>query len=256
VPGDANGENDVFVFDQVTGSIELISATPNGSAGNAWSAYPSISADGRLVAFESHADNLVPASPNPKTDVFVFDRATHSMKRLNIDPAGQQTNLFLPAITPDGRRVGFRSTLRSLFPPGSENLYQGLFVYDLATGQINLIGPSAGEFDGFAISADSRFAALSEYGVSGWVNVLDSLTHQVWSASTNVAGIPGGYIIPYVDLSPNAALTVFYSFGMRLPPDPQILCGAFAWRGTGSTLHLDVQVDLSWATIYLPSIKR
>src|SRR5205823_3389651 len=63
VPGDTNGKSDVFVRDRVMKSTELVSVSLTGSTGNQDS-YSSrstaISADGRYVAFESKADNLVP----------------------------------------------------------------------------------------------------------------------------------------------------------------------------------------------------
>jgi Tol biopolymer transport system component len=75
VPGDTNNRWDVFVHDRRTGATERVSVGPNGAQGNGDSFAPAISADGRLVAFTSKADNLVPDDTNGWDDVFVHTRA-------------------------------------------------------------------------------------------------------------------------------------------------------------------------------------
>ncbi|MBI5285723.1 MAG: thrombospondin type 3 repeat-containing protein, partial [Chloroflexi bacterium] len=74
VPGDTNGADDVFVRDRVTGATERVSADSAGTQGNGFSYSPSISGDGRYVAFYSWATNLVPGDTNGADDVFVRDR--------------------------------------------------------------------------------------------------------------------------------------------------------------------------------------
>jgi Tol biopolymer transport system component len=71
VPGDTNGRFDVFVFDRQTQTTERVSVTSAGTEGNNDSTGPSISADGRFVAFTSDADNLVAGDGNFDVDVFV-----------------------------------------------------------------------------------------------------------------------------------------------------------------------------------------
>src|SRR5438046_3037872 len=51
VPGDTNGTGDVFVHDRQTGTTERVSVDSAGTQGNSNSDRPSISADGRFVAF-------------------------------------------------------------------------------------------------------------------------------------------------------------------------------------------------------------
>lgn len=60
VPGDTNGDTDVFVHDRQMGATECVSVDSTGSQGNDASFYPVISTDGRYVAFESYASSLVP----------------------------------------------------------------------------------------------------------------------------------------------------------------------------------------------------
>jgi hypothetical protein len=74
VPGDTNGRGDIFVHDRVTGQTTRVSVASDGTQGNDDSEFPSISADGRYVAFESEASNLVPGDTNDSWDVFVAVR--------------------------------------------------------------------------------------------------------------------------------------------------------------------------------------
>jgi Tol biopolymer transport system component len=76
VPGDTNGIQDIFVRDRLHGTTERVSVDSNGIQGNAKSAWPSISGDGRFVAFESEADNLVTGDTNTTLDIFLRDRDT------------------------------------------------------------------------------------------------------------------------------------------------------------------------------------
>jgi hypothetical protein len=71
VSGDTNGEIDVFVHDRLTRETTRVSVASDGTQGNGDSGPPSISADGRYVAFESEASNLVPRDTNDKSDIFV-----------------------------------------------------------------------------------------------------------------------------------------------------------------------------------------
>ena len=65
VPGDTNGISDVFVYDRQTHTIERVSVASDGTQGNGHSSsVGSISADGRYVAFDSNASNLVPGDTN------------------------------------------------------------------------------------------------------------------------------------------------------------------------------------------------
>jgi Tol biopolymer transport system component len=89
VTGDTNGVSDVFVRDLVTGTTERVSVATNGAQSNGvngvGSLFPSISADGRFVAFESFASNLVAGDTNANDDVFVRDRQTSQSPQLSIN---------------------------------------------------------------------------------------------------------------------------------------------------------------------------
>ncbi len=115
-PGDANLVDDVFVHDRQTGLTERVSLGQGGAEGNNLSRWPSISADGRFVAFESSASNLVSWDANPWTDVFVRDRLNGTTELVSVSSTGVQGDNVsgFPSISPDGRYVTFSSNASNL----------------------------------------------------------------------------------------------------------------------------------------------
>ena len=138
VPNDTNGYRDVFVRDLVLGTNLLVSVDSNGVfSADSFSTEPSISGDGRYVAFTSLADNLVPGDNNHAQDVFVRDLQAGTTTPVSVSPDGitfGNSNSFSPQISPDGRFVLFHSKASNLaagsFGTGVENL----FVRDLQAG--------------------------------------------------------------------------------------------------------------------------
>ena len=96
--GDNNSSRDVFVHDRTTGNTRRMSVDSNGMEGNGASAEPSISADGRLVAFSSTATNLVANDGNQCSDVFVRDRSAGTTVRVSVDAAGVEGDK--PSVSP------------------------------------------------------------------------------------------------------------------------------------------------------------
>src|SRR5439155_7441870 len=90
VVGDTNGATDVFVRDRQTGMTARVSVASDGTQANNVSSYPALSADGRFVAFQSDATNLVAGDTNGTTDVFVHDRPTCTTQPATAPPAGTQ----------------------------------------------------------------------------------------------------------------------------------------------------------------------
>src|SRR5439155_166831 len=88
VAGDTNAADDVFGQDRQTGPTERVSVASGGGTqgnrnGSGFFAFPALSADGRLVAFQSAATNLVADDTNGATDVFVHDRQTGTTERVS-----------------------------------------------------------------------------------------------------------------------------------------------------------------------------
>ena len=131
VAGDTNGYIDVFVRDRKLHRTYLVSVSSAGVQGNDASFDPSISADGRYVAFESDASNLVAGDTNGYPDVFVRDRKLHRTYLVSVDSAGVQGNndSYDPVISADGRYVAFTSAASNLVT-GDSNGFEDVFVRD------------------------------------------------------------------------------------------------------------------------------
>ncbi len=110
-------------------TINLVSVSSAGDRGNSLSLYPSISADGRFVAFESKATNLVPGDTNNSSDIFVRDTLANTTTRVSVDSAGNSGNTasLNPSISADGRFVAFDSSANNLVP-GDTNNSSDIFV--------------------------------------------------------------------------------------------------------------------------------
>src|SRR5689334_12495369 len=180
VPGDTNATDDVFVRDRQAGTTERVSVSSTGVQGNGPSGLGgvAISGDGRIVAFDSPATNLVPGDTNGHNDVFVRDRQNGTTARVSLSSTGRQGNrgsgdLGL-AISADGQFVAFASQASNLVA-GDTNLHvcgQGtcgydVFVRDLQAGTTELVSVSSTGVQGNgpsfhpAISRDGRFLAFA-----------------------------------------------------------------------------------------------
>ncbi len=135
VLGDTNSMRDVFVRDIGAGTTTRISVDSSGLQANDGSYRPSISYEGRYVAFDSFASNLVVGDTNGKPDVFVRDTVANTTTRVSVDSSGVQGNgnSLNPSISGDGSYVAFYSSASNLVS-GDTNGYQDVFVHDQTTG--------------------------------------------------------------------------------------------------------------------------
>lgn len=133
VPGDENGEQDVFVHDRETGSTERVNVNSDGVEANEFSWAGGITADGRFVSFASSASNLVPGDENEGADIFVRDLETGLTKMVSIDVGDESANeeSFSSKISEDGRYVVFTSNASDLVL-GDRNHARDIFVASLA----------------------------------------------------------------------------------------------------------------------------
>ena len=138
VSGDTNSSTDVFVHDQQTGTTERVSVGSSGTQGNDLSLTPSISSDGRFVAFQSDANNLVSGDTNRSADIFVHDRQTGTTSRVSVDSSGGQGNnrSLDSSISGNGRFVAFESDASNLVN-GDTNVSSDIFVAEQAISDPN-----------------------------------------------------------------------------------------------------------------------
>ncbi len=219
VPNDTNGGFDIFVHDRVTGQTTRVSVASDGTQGNAGGPMsgsglmPSISADGRYVAFESDATNLVPGETNGYRDIFVHDRMTGLTTRVSVASDGTQANerSYHPSISADGRYVAFYSSASNL-----GNGAWGTFVHDQVTGQTTMVSVASDGTPGYggypSISADGRYVAFYSQAtnlVSGDTNgALDVFVHDRQGGSVGpFLDLPISLADPYTGLTGNKSGT-------------------------------------------------
>jgi Tol biopolymer transport system component len=149
VRNDTNGVDDCFVRDHRQRKTILISVSTSETKGNGKCWGPAISGNGRFVAFESKADNLVPDDTNARRDIFVRDLMMKTTERVSVSSSGEQGNGDSrdPAISADGRYVVFESTANSLVADDT-NADVDIFLHDRSTGQTRRVSVgSAGQAD-------------------------------------------------------------------------------------------------------------
>ena len=191
---DPNALDDIFVRDRQLGATVRASVDSLGIPADNGGAWPSISADGRYVAFESLANNLVAGDTNLKSDIFVRDLQGGTTVRVSVDSSGGQsddTSLLFDthhAISGDGRFVVF-SGRSSILVPGDTNGNFDAFVHDRDADGDGLYD-EAGAISTFRASVDSSgVEALG--GSSEHANISDDGRYVAFdSSATNL--VPGG----------------------------------------------------------------
>jgi hypothetical protein len=131
VAGDGNGVFDVFVHEVASGVTERVSVDSFGNEGNFQSFYAALSSDGRKVAFDSAASNLVVGDSNGVADVFLHDRSTGVTLLRSTDPSGVQgdSGSGNPSISADGGAIAFACWADNLVP-GDLNGTSDILVRD------------------------------------------------------------------------------------------------------------------------------
>jgi Tol biopolymer transport system component len=151
IAGGGNGFTQVFLKDTQTEALTLISADASGVPGNGDSGNPVISRDGRFVAFDSVASNLVGSGPGADTngvrDVFRKARDTGAIVSASIGDDnvtqgnGDSSN---PDISSDGSVVVFESLATNLLGIGGDtNLQRDIYRRDVVVGTTFLVSVSA-----------------------------------------------------------------------------------------------------------------
>lgn len=254
--GDNNGKADWFWRNRITGEIKRISVPDGGGEANDRSddwLYPSLSADGRYVAFPSDASNLVPNDTNNSCDVFVYDTELNHIECVSVDATGRpgDNSSIRPAITPDGRFVAFSSWADNLVP-GDTNWRSDVFVRDRLLGKTTRIDltPTGAQTinDSFdpAISDNGRYVAYksgdgdlvpNDYNGQWDVFVTDTTTRATVRVSEDDFGAAGnGESQSRLSLSSDGRFVAFQGYASNLVPnDVNSACDIFVrgplWNG-------------------------
>lgn len=234
VPNDTNGRPDIFVHDRRTGQMTRVSVSSIGEQGNHFSHAPSISADGRYVAFTSFASNLVP-DDSGATDVFVHDRQTGQTTRVSrgFDVPQANNHSDTVSISADGRFVAFASQASNIVP-GDMNGWADVFLFDRQQGSTSRISVSSAGVEGNSVSSansvsgDGRFVAFSSFATNlvpgdkneTWdIFVRDTQSGQTTRANVSSSGVEANFTCQSPAISANGRFVAFLTDADNLVPD-------------------------------------
>ena len=232
ISSDTNVVDDIFVQNTTTGVIERVSVSSLGVEGDGSSYSPSISSDGRYVAFNSSAANLVAGDTNVYDDVFVYDRTLDTIERVSISTLGVEAEFggFNPSISSDGRYVSFTSESSNLVP--EDTAYTSdIFVYDrtldtMERVSVSSLGVEADNSSQYSpMSSDGRYVAFESVAtnlVDGDTNarsdifVYDRTLDTVERVSVNTLGVQGNGNSNTPAISANGRYVAFESVATNL----------------------------------------
>jgi Tol biopolymer transport system component len=261
VKGDRNQASDIFVRDRAAGTTERVSVVGRRTEANGGSSEPSISPDGRFVAFASGATNLVPGEDtNFTSDVFLLDRSTGPLQRVSVSSAGDQANNSSgsPAVSPDGRLVAFSSDADNLVPGEPQDSARDVYLRDVQAGTTEGISTASSGLlrhsDGPAISANGQLVAYHSWDgglVAGDTNdrydvfVLDRTTGVTERVSVDSTGVQGNSDSFGASISSDGRFVAFTSDADNLVPgDGNFDTDVFVHdRQTHTTIRASVRTD-------------
>lgn len=200
----------VWARNRQTASTQLLSKDLGGQAASGNHRNLSISADGRYVVFESAAANLVSDDTNNSIDLFLADRNTGLIKRIDVSTSGQEASVGggLGAISADGRYVAFASFANDLDTTVPQNGFgYNVYVRDLVnntTKRINITSTNTNGTTGSGwpnllnpqISADGRFVIFYSGLIlapnGNGLYIRDQLAGTTTALPISAGGIGGG----------------------------------------------------------------
>jgi len=198
VSGDRNRTRDVFVRDLRTSTTSRASIASGGAESNGPSEKPSISANGRIVAFPSMATNLVVADRNGYQDVFVRDRAGGTTRRISVGPSGEANGPSLASlVSADGRVVAYSSEASNLVA-GDRNGALDVFLTDSAgrrTSRVSIgtIGEPDDRSEASSIDARGQVIAFRSFApnlvLGDWNGLADVFVHDRAAAAMERANV-------------------------------------------------------------------
>ena len=230
VPGDLNGQPDVFVRDLQAGATERISVSSSGAEGDSGSGVASISADGRYVVFYSDATNLVGGDGNGQSDIFLRDRSTGRTRVLSLVRSTGDSFSLEPSLSSDGNSVVFKSNADDLVS-GDTNGFYDIYAYDRWSGATERISLTSGGGEGNgpselpSVSSDGRYVAFDSAAtnmVAGDTNVAqdvflrDRQSGTTERVSVGAGGAEANSNSSYASISGDGRCVAFSSYASNL----------------------------------------
>ncbi|MEG9224544.1 S-layer homology domain-containing protein [Aeromicrobium sp. Sec7.5] len=248
--GDTTAAPDVFVRDIANGQTIRVGLGPGGANPNSSALSPTISADGRLVAFQSSATNLVVGDDNGQFDVFRWNRDTGITTLISDDPFdnGRHSVSSRPRISDDGEFIAYHAFDLDTASEGVDP-HGDVFLWGRAGASTTLVSasptgaPANGTSLGGSVSADGRYVSFSsdasnlvvgDIGGQADVFLYDRLTRVTTLVSANGSKVGGNAESVTGVVSPDGDRVVFQSASTNF-----VLLGTFAtyqiyqWRREG-----------------------
>jgi Tol biopolymer transport system component len=241
-----NGVGDVFLRDLVNSKTVLVSVNRTGTnGGNSGSSQPSISADGRLIAFGSFATDLVSNDSTPQRDIYVRDLSAGITTLVTVNNGGTGAgtngggvgmNSYDPQISANGRFVAFSSSDVDLVPNKTNVLPSDVFVRDLFTNQTSLVSANRSGNDNHrdektqsvprVFSGDGRFLVFystavdllpNDTGPQPNIFVRDLFTQTTSLVDVNLGGVgSSSFISTDAHIPRDGRLIIFQSLAADL----------------------------------------
>lgn len=222
---------DIFWKDMQTGRIELVSVTTSGNSSGRNALQSAMSADGRFVAFETDASNIVAGDTNGTWDIFVRDMQAGTTQRVSVSSSGAQGGgrSDSPFVTSDGRYVFFHSY--TAFVPEDTNPGYDVYRHDMISGQTLLVSTGAGGLIGngdsiwpWASDDGNRvvFVSWSTNWITGDTNgqgdafLKDLSTGAIQRINVSSAGAQNNGETVWPSISGNGKYATFVSWGSTL----------------------------------------
>ena len=204
----------------------------NGTQANGPSNFSAVSQDGRFVAFDSTANNLIGLDTNAASDIFVRDHKTDKSRRVSVRSNGVQANgtSFFPDISDSGRFVTFSSNASNLVP-GDTNATSDIFVHDRKTGKTTRVSTlsNGNQANGSSsipsISGNGRFVSFESSATNlvpgdgnGVIDIFvkDRKTKKTRRVSLKSNGAQSNGFSLYSDISGNGRYVTFTSAATNL----------------------------------------
>jgi Tol biopolymer transport system component len=276
-PDDISSDADVYVRDLQTNVTTLVSratGTPGAKADQP-SYGPSISADGRFVAFVTSSTNLDPSAIPPYSHVYVRDLQTNTTRLADrasgASGASGNRDVHSLSISGDGASVAFATQSTNLSPDDPDT-NEDVYVRNLQTNTTTLAdrasGPSGAKADNASvyplISGDGRLVAFSSLGANldpgdsdGELDIylrdLNTSQTTLVSRATGAAGVKGNSTAIGTDMSPDGRYVMFESIADNLhPEDRDRTRDVFVRDLTGATTYLESRATAGYARYVAP----
>ncbi|MBN1618584.1 PD40 domain-containing protein [Candidatus Dojkabacteria bacterium] len=237
VLGDSNEKTDIFLHDMQTGETKLVSVSSSGEQGNSESRIPSISGDGKFVAFESYATNFDPEHGNSSLDIFVHDMTTGETKIVSVSSEGVKGDGYsgFTSISEDGRFIAFESIASNLVT-NDTNESTDVFVHDMTTGETKIVSVSSSGEQGnyhtygleeISISNNGRYIVFpsgatnlipNDFNDRGDIFIHDQVTGETKLASVSSTGEQGNEYSRLPSVSEDGRFVTFSSRSTNLVP--------------------------------------